>query len=769
MNVWKQTLTSFVLLLPICLQAQSSSFDADSAYAYTEHLSVNIGPRPMGSRNEIAALQWATEKLNSFGADTAYVLRLTEATVGRNLVNTQSGTAVGVFKGETDSTIVVGGHIDSSAPEHPGANDDATGTACVLELARKWSQEPRHYTLVFVAFGGEESGLVASRHFANHYAGIDEVALMLQIDMAGSTDPLIMFLESGHKQTPEWLVKDAYAVERTAGYESLSYPMFFFSINNTAGGAGSDHAPFIDRGIPAIDFTTGINTSPIHTQQDKIAFIDKAGLARSGNIVDGLLRKYQAHGIPAETTGNYMLWPMWGGRFYIPAWAIVSVVILALAVGAWAFAASRNRRLQIPKAERVRFSGIKLLLMMIVIAICTQLGEAGMQTLKGLRYPWLAHIDKYLWFAAIWAGAGAWLALQLTKTWQFSSDPYVYAKRALSILIVFVAALFLASARLALFPALTLLCVGLAVFVPSRIFKLVMAILAPIPMFKLMFMEAFPFLAQNLSMIGLNIHSFFPALLYSGAITVALVVWYLPILNFYALLRTEIKPAGALLAAARKPVFGGILILAIIGYGGYLYSFPAYSDKWRAALRIDAHYDTQTGDSKLELRGNEYFKNVVVKSDSLERKYDGSVSQDSLAIPFAANWVHVSGSESLRTGEPGTVDLDWLITTDRNWLQAKVVIKADTAGIDDAASELAFSLKDETLAFRWLWQPPDSLRLRAKLNIEPGARLIREVTAVYGEMPIPISVQTEFASVRYRTTVVVRDTLEVARILSTQK
>ena len=93
-----------ILLNITILFAQKADFNADSAYAYTKFLSVTIGPRPMGSHNEQPALHWAAAKFNAFGADTAYVMPFYESPRG---VNTTSGIAVGIFRGQSDSIIVI--------------------------------------------------------------------------------------------------------------------------------------------------------------------------------------------------------------------------------------------------------------------------------------------------------------------------------------------------------------------------------------------------------------------------------------------------------------------------------------------------------------------------------------------------------------------------------------------------------------------------------------------------------------------------------------
>lgn len=757
----------FVLIVLFILSTnafvRAHEFDADSAYAYTKHLCSTIGPRPMGSSNERAALKWAVEKFKSFGADTAYILTFTEIEKRNgDVLNTNSGTAIGIFRGKTDSSIVIGGHIDSSGKEVPGANDDASGTACAIELARIWSEKPRHYTLVFTAFGGEEQGLVGSRDFVDNYPNIGNVHLMLQIDMSASDDQLIAFLEVKDHQAPQWLVEDAFAVERTLGHTGLYYPTHFFSINNAIGGAGSDHMPFLEKNIPAIDFTAGVINSAIHTPEDKLKFVDKSMLARSGELVDGLLTKYQKTGIPQPTAGHYMLWSLFGGRFFVPSWLVGGIVILSLILGVWAFTYSRKTRLLIPKAERVRFSGSKTLLLLILVAIFVQLGEAFIQLLKGLRYPWLVHIDKYLIFAAIWATGGVWVAAQLSRVWRFSPDPYVYSKRALAILVAFVMLLGIVSFRLAFHPALTLLLMSLAIFVPSPGFKLLMGLLAPIPMFKLMFMEVFTFLARNSIASGFGIDSFITAVLYSAALTAILVIWYLPTIYFYGYILVAAKPFLHAFKRLRHPAFGLLVLFGIFGYGGYLYSFPAYNEMWRASIRLEADYDLRSGESSIKISGNEYFRNVTVKADSFQRTYDERIHTDDLPIAFTADWLQVSGREMLNPGPTDTLRVDWLIMSDRPAYRTTVRIFADSLKPLPISANWGFSKRDDHVLFTWFAEPPDTLRLQATFAMQPGAKLIREIECLYTEAPVPLTITAELADVFYRTTITVRDTIETS-------
>ena len=93
-----------------------------------------------------------------------------------------SQNVVGYLPGSTDEYVIVGAHYDhlglgeqfSLAPEkagtvHPGADDNASGVAGVLALARYFGSHPRPVRgIVFMAFAGEELGLLGSVYYANH-------------------------------------------------------------------------------------------------------------------------------------------------------------------------------------------------------------------------------------------------------------------------------------------------------------------------------------------------------------------------------------------------------------------------------------------------------------------------------------------------------------------------------------------------------------------------------------------------------------------------
>jgi hypothetical protein len=202
---------------------------------------------------------------------------------GRNVVAILRG-ADPALAGEA---VIVGAHYDhlghggsfSMAPGdssiHNGADDNASGVAAMLEIARRLARGPRPArSIVFIAFTGEEEGLLGSSFYAGHPAvALDRTRAMLNLDMVGrlGAGPLIVY---GTDTADEWkaLVDSAAAAE---------------GVQVRGGGDGfgaSDQTSFYARGLPVLHFFTNVHAD-YHRPGDDWEKIDAAGLARVAAIV----------------------------------------------------------------------------------------------------------------------------------------------------------------------------------------------------------------------------------------------------------------------------------------------------------------------------------------------------------------------------------------------------------------------------------------------------------------------------------------------------
>jgi hypothetical protein len=187
---------------------------------------------------------------------------------------------VGYLDNGAINTIIIGAHYDhlgygednntlwtGDRAIHNGADDNASGTAAVIELARMLKKHNyKNNNYLFICFSGEEQGLLGSKYFANNPTiRIDAVDYMLNIDMIGrlndSTKKLII---GGYGTSPSWA-------------NILSTKEKTFSIKFDSSGVGpSDHTSFYRKNIPVLFFFTGIH-SDYHKPTDDAEKINFTG------------------------------------------------------------------------------------------------------------------------------------------------------------------------------------------------------------------------------------------------------------------------------------------------------------------------------------------------------------------------------------------------------------------------------------------------------------------------------------------------------------
>ena len=220
---------------------------------------------------------------------------------------------VGILEGSDPKlkteTIVIGAHYDhlgrggegSLAPRsgeiHHGADDNASGVAGVLELARIFSQKtmrPKR-TLVFIAFSGEEEGLVGSNFYVNHpIMPLAQTVAMVNMDMIGrlKDDKLIVGGAGTSSQWHDWIAKaNEAATGKTTGIQPASATSTQrFALTLTEDGFGpSDHSSFYSKQVPVLFFWTGTHED-YHKPSDTSDKINYDGEARVLSMVLDVIR-----------------------------------------------------------------------------------------------------------------------------------------------------------------------------------------------------------------------------------------------------------------------------------------------------------------------------------------------------------------------------------------------------------------------------------------------------------------------------------------------
>jgi len=163
-----------------------------------------------------------------------------------------------------DEYVIVGAHLDHVGSQagllFPGANDNASGSAAVLEIAKAFTNgglQPKR-SIVFVLFASEEQGLNGAKHFVESWKkGYDKVAAMINMDCIGYGDSI----QVGNGLSAPNLWEVANQIDETS---------FNSMVERTWKGGGADATPFHEKGVPCLYFVTTNSYDHLHLPSDKV-------------------------------------------------------------------------------------------------------------------------------------------------------------------------------------------------------------------------------------------------------------------------------------------------------------------------------------------------------------------------------------------------------------------------------------------------------------------------------------------------------------------
>ena len=215
------------------------------------------------------------------------------ATLGDNI--RKGSNVVGYINNGAATTVVLGAHFDhlgygedgnsrvdkkqlvSGAPAsiHNGADDNASGTSMLIELARQLIKtKSRNNNYLFIAFSGEELGLYGSKHFADSpTVDLKTVNYMINMDMVGRLNDSTQTLTiGGYGTSPSW----SGIMTRIEGLNKKIADNIKIKIDS-AGSGPSDHTSFYRKDIPVLFYFTGLHTD-YHKPSDDAYLINYKGM-----------------------------------------------------------------------------------------------------------------------------------------------------------------------------------------------------------------------------------------------------------------------------------------------------------------------------------------------------------------------------------------------------------------------------------------------------------------------------------------------------------
>jgi hypothetical protein len=376
--------------------APATEFSATRGRAVLERLVGDGAPHPVGTEGharmrdrviaEVRRLGLVPEVQETFACDPYGVCGRVE-NIRARLQGREQGPAV-----------LLVAHYDS-VPAGPGASDDGSGVATILEIARALKAGPmRKNEVTFLLDDGEEAGLLGADAFAEGYAA--QVGVVINVEARGTDGPSLMFETS---RDNAWLI-DAFADSvRRPVTGSLFYAVSRRLPNDT------DVTVFKEHGMAAVNFAFVGGVMRYHTPLDRVEFTSPATLQHHGDNALAFARYMADADLTARRKGDAVffdvlgLFTVWWPRFWtLPLAALTAAVVV--------FAVERRRRRGMVAVPAWRWGIVAGVAAPVAAALVGYVLLRALRLAGALSAQWVAHpmpAVAAFWFLGIATAAAA--------------------------------------------------------------------------------------------------------------------------------------------------------------------------------------------------------------------------------------------------------------------------------------------------------------------------------------------------------------------------
>ncbi len=418
---------SALLISAVTSSSPTAAPDGTRAFQHVIALAQDIGPRPIGSESDRRAAEYVRREMQAYGLD----VDLQEVPVfkdgdGERRVN--SFNVVGRLEGDGPDTLIVGAHHDSVGAFVPGANDDASGLAVLLEVARLTSSRPRRTHYLFISFCCEEEGLYGSKAFVES-ADLTRVRAMIALELLGRGE----LLAGPAPEPPEyWAQRAVVDAARRSGVRNIAArPLWTIAPRLMKVDHSADHEPFLRAGVPAFLLMGTYPHWTYHTAEDRAAAVRPRALRRAARLLDALLLDLEREPPDRLNDPHHLPVTLFGRGLVIPTTGLSGIGLVALLGSAMLFLA----RLRAVLSPRRILETIRAIM---VGATATALGVSGafasealMELVHGVRLPWSAHHGLHVAQAIAGTIVTGWMGLNLFRRIKPTIEPGPYLAAAL--------------------------------------------------------------------------------------------------------------------------------------------------------------------------------------------------------------------------------------------------------------------------------------------------------------------------------------------------
>ncbi len=350
-------IAAFSVEHPTALEAPTlpPTFNGASAFTLADELSRLYPSRAPGTAGGQQAARWLIDKMRLYGF-RPQTDSFQQTIPGRGRVSMRN--VVFVVRGRSTDAIVVMAHRDDSGLG-AGANDNASGTGALIELARAYSQpagavavSPQH-TLLFLSTDGGTAGGLGAKRFADHSPYRSDIVAVVNLDAIAGHGRVRLEIAGDQARSPAPALVETAAARiteqtgagpgRTSAFGQLIDLGFPFSLY--------EQAPLVGKGFPAVTLTTGGDRPPA-SFGDSPERLDRKRLTDVGRAAQQVVRSLDQGLELAHGTRSYL----YLGSRIVRGWAIELALVAMLLPFVVAvvdlFARCRRRRIQVAPALR---------------------------------------------------------------------------------------------------------------------------------------------------------------------------------------------------------------------------------------------------------------------------------------------------------------------------------------------------------------------------------------------------------------------------------
>jgi glutaminyl-peptide cyclotransferase len=262
--------------------APKPAFDSARAWAHLQK-QVALGPRPSGTPALVQNRKYIVDQLKAIGIESKE-----QAFIGMTpLGEVSMANVIATIPGKRADRIAMASHFDTKLFREfkfVGANDGASSTAALLELARVLKAQPHEFTIELLFFDGEEARMpdwrgldntYGSRHYvedAVKSGSIRGLKALILLDMIGDKN---LNIRRDSNSTP-WLVDIIWGTAARLGHTS-EFPNDLTTVED-------DHIPFVRAGVPVVD-VIDLDNPTWHTAQDNLDNVSAKSLQVVGDVI----------------------------------------------------------------------------------------------------------------------------------------------------------------------------------------------------------------------------------------------------------------------------------------------------------------------------------------------------------------------------------------------------------------------------------------------------------------------------------------------------